>query len=85
MKADKVRAVTAVIAPTTAKSLRTRGLATIRLMPATRIPTINAARAVLVWVRIRMTPDTTTTSAVVRPRRLPQNQSTTTSPIMTAA
>ena len=49
-------------------------------MPATR-----AARAVLVWVRIRMTPVTMTMSSAIRPRSSPQNQSTTTSPVRTAA
>ena len=56
MKADNVRAATAMTAPAAANSLRTRGLATIRLMPATATPTISANKAVLVCVRIRMAP-----------------------------
>ena len=85
MTLDSVMTAIATTAPPKANSLRTRALATIRLRPATRMPATVAIRAVLVCVRSRMAPATTTTSRVTRPRRWPQSQSTTTSPIVTPA
>jgi hypothetical protein len=68
MAADSVMTATAAIAPMVAKSLRTRGLATIRLMPATTMPATIPIRAVLVWVRTRTASDAATIIAVGRPR-----------------
>ena len=85
MKADNVRTPTAVTAPAAAKNLRTRGLATIRLRPATATPAISANKAVLVCVRSRMARPGPPQEACFLPLRLPRSQSTTTSPITTAA
>ena len=68
MAAENVMIATAATAPTLAKNLRTRALATIKLSPATTRLAIMAASAVLVCVRTSMHTPTTTAISVVRPR-----------------
>ena len=58
---------------------------TIRLSAATSMPASTPTSAVLVWVRIRITPDATTANRAGPPRMQPQNQSTATRPRVIAA
>ncbi len=85
MKPDSVMIAIDTVTLATAKNLRTRALATSRLRPATRMPVTMAIRAVLVCVRISMVPPASATSRATRPPSYPQSQSTTTSPVATAA
>ena len=82
---ESVRNAMSAIAPTVPKNRRTRCRSTIRLRPATAMPTAMANRAVLVCVRISMGMVKQTTMAVTFPRTCPLNHSTTTSPVATAA
>ena len=68
MAAENAKTPTVATAPAAAKSLRTRGLATTKLNPATRRLAIKAKSAVLVCVRSRMAPPTMERISVVRPR-----------------
>ena len=67
------------------KNLRALAFAAIRLRPATRMPTTQPTRAVLVYVRMRMAAAGTAAIVAARPPIRPQNQSMTTNPSTTAA
>jgi hypothetical protein len=67
------------------KNLRTRALTAKRLMPATSSPVISPTRAVLVWVRRRITTLKRTPMAAARPVMRRPSQSKTVSPAATAA